>query len=183
MQLRGLWVGRGSRQEVTGRVPVTLQVLETPASLEEGAVRHGGGGAPASWGAVFHSRAAGEEEDAARGGWCGPFRQVGRGGAWWLSPCPVPSVGTRGSSWAGRGRRALPDLSRLPPVVFALPGGPAGLRGAHPDLWRVHWCLPPHWVPPPNVASRGVWGSAWRTHPPLPVDWTRLLISAQAPLS
>lgn len=57
---------------------MSLQVLEAAAPVEEGAVRHGRGGAPAAGSPLLHSRAAREEENAACGRRCWTLLQVGR---------------------------------------------------------------------------------------------------------
>jgi hypothetical protein len=97
--------GRG-RKGAMGHVPslvgaafpvpahMSPQSLETHTAMEEGTPHHRGGGAPAPWSTLFHSRGTGEEETAACGGWPRAFRQVGEAEAVrrqvvvWPSPRP-----------------------------------------------------------------------------------------------
>lgn len=93
----------GADRMQPGRAPLSLQV-----PVEEGAVGHSCGGAPAAWSPLFHGRAAGEEEDAAGGGRRRALQQVGRAGS---AGRPVGQPSTAGSSQAPCGRAVHPAHS------------------------------------------------------------------------
>lgn len=116
--------GRGQSQLNVGVVPpgcvVSPQVLEPHTPVEEGALHRSRWGAPAPWSPLCHGRGAGEEEDAARGGWHGALWQVGG-----------PSSGGRGVRRGGRGvrRAGVP----APDALTGMGVGLGGLQGFAED--------------------------------------------------
>lgn len=73
----GLCSGRLSLRRAAPELLSVPQDLEPFIAVEEDAFYHCARGAPAPWNPLFHSRGAGEEEDAAGGRWLWALRQVG----------------------------------------------------------------------------------------------------------